>query len=128
MDGEDPLVVWGSGEQRRNFLHGRDAAEVTLRLIAAGVEGPVNIGYEDSTRIADLVDVICDVTGKRPRIVFDRSKPDGQPIKSADSSRLRSLTDNYQPQVSLRDGIEGMVEWYRRTFAARPAEAGHSRA
>lgn len=118
LDGEDPLVVWGSGEQRRNFLHGSDAAELTLRLVARGVEGPVNIGYEESTRIADLVDLICDVTGRRPRVVFDRSKPDGVPIKSANATKLRALTDGYVPRISLREGIEEMVEWYARRFAA----------
>jgi nucleoside-diphosphate-sugar epimerase len=117
LDGEDPLVVWGSGEQRRNFLHGSDAAALTLRLIAGEVEGPVNIGYEESTRIADLVALICEVTGRRPRIVFDRSKPDGQAAKSADSTRLRALTGGYEPRVSLRQGIEEMVGWYERTFA-----------
>ena len=116
LDGDDPLVVWGSGEQRRNFLHGRDAAEVTTRIIAAGADGPVNVGYEDDTRIADLVTLICDVTGRHPRVIFDRSKPDGLARKSADATRLRSLTGNYAPRVSLRAGIEEMVEWYRRTF------------
>jgi nucleoside-diphosphate-sugar epimerase len=119
LDGEDPLVVWGSGEQRRNFLHGEDAAEVMTRVIASGAEGPVNIGYEDDTRIADLVALICDVTGRHPVIVFDSARPDGQARKSADATRLRALTGNYVPRVSLRQGIEEMVEWYARTF--RPA-------
>src|SRR6266550_235471 len=76
LDGEDPLVVWGSGEQRRNFLHASDAAELVLRIIASGAEGPVNIGYEEATRIADLVALVCEVTERHPQIVFDRSKPD----------------------------------------------------
>lgn len=116
LDGEDPLVVWGSGEQRRNFLHGSDAAEVILRVIASGTEGPVNIGYEEDTRIADLVALICDVTGRHPQIVFDRSRPDGQARKSSDSTRLRALTENYQPRFTLREGVEQMVDWYARTF------------
>ncbi len=116
LDGEDPLVVWGSGEQRRNFLHGEDAAEAIVRVIEAGAAGAVNIGYEEDTRIADLVSLICDVTGRRPRIEFDRSRPDGQARKSADATRLRSLTGNYEPRVSLRQGVEEMVDWYRRTF------------
>jgi nucleoside-diphosphate-sugar epimerase len=116
LDGEDPLVVWGSGEQRRNFLHGSDAAEVIVRVIASGAEGAVNIGYEDDTRIADLVTLVCDVTGRHPAIVFDRSVPDGQARKSADSSRLRALSGNYEPRVSLRQGLEEMVEWYHREF------------
>ena len=121
LDGEDPLNVWGSGEQRRNFLHGSDAAELALRVIASGAQGAVNIGYEEDTRIADLVSLICDVTGRHPEIVFDRSRPDGQARKSADATRLRALTGGYEPRVSLRQGIEEMVRWYQRTFSATRA-------
>ena len=117
LDGEDPLVVWGSGEQRRNFLHGSDAAELALRVIGSGAQGAVNIGYEEDTRIADLVSLICDVTERHPEIVFDRSRPDGQARKSADATRLRALTGGYEPRVSLRQGIEEMVHWYQRTFS-----------
>jgi nucleoside-diphosphate-sugar epimerase len=114
---EDPLVIWGSGEQRRNFLHGSDAAEIIMRVIASGAEGPVNVGYEDDVRIADLFALICDVSGRHPQAVFDRSRPDGAARKSADSTRLRALTAGYVPKVSLRQGIEEMVGWYHRTFA-----------
>jgi nucleoside-diphosphate-sugar epimerase len=120
LDGEDPLVVWGSGEQRRNFLHGKDAAEVALRVIEAGAEGAVNIGYEETTSIAELVELVCDVTGRSPKIVFDRSRPDGHPCKSADATRLRSLTDNYVPAITLRAGIEEMLEWYHAQFLSPP--------
>ena len=122
LDGEDPLVVWGSGEQRRNFLHGSDAAQLALRVIASGAQGAVNIGFEEDTRIADLVSLICDVTGRHPEIVFDRSRPDGQARKSSDATRLRALTGGYEPRVTLRQGVEEMVEWYYRTFSStRPA-------
>jgi nucleoside-diphosphate-sugar epimerase len=116
LDGEDPLVVWGSGEQRRNFLHGADAAEVAWRIVTSGAEGPVNIGYEDDTRIADLVELICDVTGRRPSVIFDTNRPDGHMRKSADSTLLRALTDDYVPRISLRAGIEEMVRWYHERF------------
>jgi nucleoside-diphosphate-sugar epimerase len=128
LDGEDPLVVWGSGEQRRNLRHGIDAAEVIVRVIESGAEEPVNIGYEESTSVAELVSLLCDVTGRHPQIVFDRSRPDGAPRKAADATRLRALTGNYEPRVSLREGLEEMVGWYERTFGssavARSAEAG----
>jgi nucleoside-diphosphate-sugar epimerase len=114
LDGDDPLVVWGSGEQRRNFLHAKDAAEASLRVIASGAEGPVNVGYEDDIRIADLVALILDVTGRKPQVIFDRTRPDGQLRKAADSTRLRALTGGYMPRVSLREGIEEMVEWCRQ--------------
>jgi nucleoside-diphosphate-sugar epimerase len=119
LDGEDPVVVWGTGEQRRNFLHGRDAAELVARIIESGARGTVNLGYEEDVRIADLVALICEVTRRRPRIVFDTSKPDGQARKSADASRLREITGGYVPRVALRQGIEEMVDWYERTFGQR---------
>ena len=60
------------------------------------------------------------MTGRHPRVVFDRSRPDGQSRKAADSTRLRALTGGYEPHVTLRQGIEEMVEWYARTFSTRP--------
>ena len=118
LDGEDPLVVWGSGKQRRTFLHGSDAAELAVRVIEGGAEGAVNLGYEDDVPIADLVELILDVTDRRPRVVFDTTWPDGHPRKSADATRLRMLTSGYVPRVTLRAGIEEMVEWYHRSFPA----------
>lgn len=120
LDGENPLVVWGSGRQRRNFLHGSDAAEAIARVIAGGGEGAVNIGYEEDTSVAELVSLICEVTRRSPRIVFDTSRPDGAARKSADATKLRALTGGYEPRVSLRQGIEEMVEWYERSFAPAP--------
>ena len=124
LDGEDPLVVWGSGEQRRTFLHGRDAAELAVRLIESGVEGPVNLGYEDDIRIADLAALVGEVTGRRPQLLFDAARPDGQARKSADATRLRALTGGYEPQTTLHQGIEEMVLWYARTFGPGPTPPG----
>jgi nucleoside-diphosphate-sugar epimerase len=124
LDGEDPLVVWGSGRQRRNLLHGRDAAHVILRVVEHSHDAtPVNIGYEDDTPIAELVETILEVTGRRPQVVFDRSRPEGAFRKCADATRLRSLTDDYVPTVSLREGIVDMMDWYERSFG-RPDGAG----
>ncbi|MEW5984317.1 MAG: NAD-dependent epimerase/dehydratase family protein [Acidobacteriota bacterium] len=125
MDGEDPLIVWGSGQQRRNLLHGSDAAELMLRVVesAPGPE-PVNIGYEDDTSISELVDLICEVAGVRPAVVFDTSKPEGRFRKSADATRLRLLTGGYTPRVSLREGLLDMKGWYDRTFGRGERSAG----
>lgn len=117
LDGEDPIVVLGSGRQRRNFLHGRDAARLLLKVIERnpGPE-PVNLGFEEDTSIAELVALICDVAGMQPRVVFDATLPEGQFRKSADATRLRAITGEEGPLVSLREGIEEMVRWYDKEF------------
>ena len=120
MDGEDPLVVWGSGNQRRNLLHARDAMRLIMMIVAQDIGSePVNIGYDTDVSIADLVNLICDVAGVAPKIVFDRNKPEGRFRKCADAQRLRAVTRNYQPETSLRQGIEEMIEWYHRSFPAK---------
>lgn len=117
MDGRNPLVVWGSGKQRRNFLYARD----TVRLMMMVTEryactDSVNIGYEDDVSITELVSLICEVTGRHPEIVFDTSKPEGQFRKCVNSKLLRKITGDYKPEVSLNEGIQEMIEWYYRIF------------
>jgi nucleoside-diphosphate-sugar epimerase/glycosyltransferase involved in cell wall biosynthesis len=125
MDGEDPLRVWGSGRQRRNLLHASDATRLIMEVVASDAGPmPVNIGFDDDTTIADVVSLICEVSGKHPQVEYDTSKPEGRFRKCADATRLRSLTD-YQPQIGLRQGIEEMVhQWYSRSFQSRARDAG----
>lgn len=120
MDGNDPLRVWGSGKQRRNFLHVRDTARL-MNVITerAPIAEPVNVGYDDDTSIAELVQVILDVSGRSPALEFDTSKPEGRFRKCADATRLREVSQGYEPTVSLQEGIEEMLDWYRRTFEDR---------
>jgi nucleoside-diphosphate-sugar epimerase len=117
MDGVDPLVVWGTGQQRRNFLHATDIARlfmmVTERYACAK---PVNVGYEQDTSIAELVALICQVTKKFPKIVFDTSKPSGCLRKCVDATLLRKVTGGYEPQVSLEQTVHEMISWYHTTF------------
>lgn len=117
MDGEDPMLVWGSGRQRRNFLHASDATRLIMKVIEKdAVATPVNIGYDDDVTIAELVNLICEVSGKHPTLVFDTTKPEGRFRKCADATRLRQITDGYVPKVTLREGIAEMVDWYHRSF------------
>jgi nucleoside-diphosphate-sugar epimerase len=117
LDGQDPLVVWGSGRQRRNFIHARDTSRLMMLLTERyPCAQPVNIGYDNDISIAELVCLICKVSGKHPKIVFDTSKPEGRFRNCADATLLLEITDNYQAKISLRQGIEEMIEWYYQTF------------
>lgn len=119
MDGEDPVVIWGSGEQRRTYIHAADCAHIMKGLVEAGhTAGPVNIGAEETVSMVDLVKTITDVAGRNPNLTFDKSKPEGRFIKSSDSTTLRHALPGYAPRVKLRDGLARMVGWYNGMFPA----------
>lgn len=123
MDGEDPLVVWGSGKQRRNFVHASDATRAMLLVLENEVVArPVNIGYEDDISIAELVDLVCQISGRFPQVQFDVSRPEGRFRKAADATLLRQVTNSYQPRVSLEEGIAEMIEWYHRSFGGKAGQ------
>lgn len=117
LDGDDPVTCWGSGRQRRNFIHASDVAKLMV-LIAEKQRTalPVNIGYEEETTMAELLDVICKLAGLTPNVHFDTTKPEGKMTKSVDSARLQSLSDNYIPRISLKDGVAEMIQWYFTSF------------
>ena len=113
LDGEDPLVAWGSGRQSRAFVHASDIARAFMLLVEHHADpDPINVGHENETTIADLVRMICDLSGRHPRVVFDATKPEGAPRKSLSSARLRVATGGFTPEVSIEKGLREMVEWY----------------
>lgn len=118
MDGADPVVIWGSGRQRRNYLHAEDCARAMIGVLRSGSPDPVNIGTEDTVTMRELVELICRQGGVSPRLETDTTKPEGRFIKSADSTRLRRLVPDFQVTVPLDEGIRRMIGWYHRTFGA----------
>lgn len=118
LDDEDPMTIWGSGNQRRNYLHAEDCARIMVELVTRGHNGlPVNIGTEDTLTLTNLVRMICDISGREPNINYDLTKPEGRFIKSSDSTRLKSiLGDVPLVTISMREGISRMLDWYRLNF------------
>jgi nucleoside-diphosphate-sugar epimerase len=118
MSGDNPVVIWGSGEQRRNFLHVKDFAWgmklLTERYASAD---PINIGLEETVTIRELVDVILRVSGRQGGLVeCDRTKPEGRSIKSANSTKLRAIVPEFRSRTTLEDGMREVVDWYRLSF------------
>lgn len=118
-DGEDPVVVWGTGTQSRALVDARDIA----RAICDLAENPVahdgqavNIGHAAEITIGELARLLCDLAG-RPDvpIVFDTSKPDGYPRRAADTTRLRELI-GWVPSTPLVDTLAEMVKTYREKY------------
>ena len=108
---EKKLVVWGTGEPRREFLHVDDLAAACLLLLEK-YDSPeiINIGCGEDVTIRELAELICDVVGFDGELVWDKTKPDGTPRKLLDVTRIRAL--GWQPTIPLRKGIAQTYEWF----------------
>ena len=113
VDADDEVVLWGDGSPTREFLYVDDCVEGFV-LAAERYDGPepVNLGASREISIRDLAELVAEVTGYEGRIVWDESKPNGQPRRSVDGSRARDLF-GFEARTSLRDGLERTVAWYR---------------
>ena len=116
----DAPTLWGSGSPRREFLHVDDCAEACLLLMERySGEEFMNVGAGKDIPIADLATLVADVVEYRGTINWDRTKPDGTPRKIMDSSNMRQL--GWQPQISLKQGLQQTYEWYQSQQASAPA-------
>ena len=104
LRGDSEVVVWGSGQPKREFLYVDDMAAGCVLLLEKGInEGIYNIGSGTEVTIQELAETVMDVLGFPGKVVFDASKPDGSPRKLLDVSRMADL--GWHAQVSLREGI-----------------------
>src|SRR4051794_15735624 len=108
---EKKLVVWGTGEPRREFLHVDDLAAACLLLLEK-YDSPeiINIGCGEDVSIRQLAELICDVVGFHGELVWDKTKPDGTPRKLLDVTRIREL--GWEPTIALREGIAQTYDWF----------------
>jgi GDP-L-fucose synthase len=116
LSGARELVVWGSGEPRREFLHVDDLAEACLFLLQ-NYESPevINVGTGRDLTVRELAELICEVVGYQGELAWDASKPDGTPRKLLDVSKIKSL--GWQPKIPLREGVAQTYAWFRRHCA-----------
>ncbi len=123
MDGDDPVVIWGSGNQSRVFVHAKDVARGMMLVAEKAPAGePINIGHDKEVTIKELFKVICDVAGRHPKVIYDTSKPDGYARRAADVTKLRKYT-GFVPSISLEDGIREMHAYFAELRKAAPASA-----
>ena len=110
--GAQEIVVWGSGNPRREFLHVDDLAAACLFLLQ-NYESPevINVGTGLDLTIRELAELVCAVVGFKGELAWDSSKPDGTPRKLLDISKIKSL--GWQPKIPLREGIARTYDWFR---------------
>jgi GDP-L-fucose synthase len=116
----DPrIVVWGTGKATREFLYVEDAAEgILLAAERYNKPDPVNLGAGFEISIANLVEIIAKITGFEGEIVWDRTKPDGQPRRMLDTSRAL-IEFGFRANTSFEEGLKKTVHWYKEEYAVR---------
>ncbi|KAF1076900.1 GDP-L-fucose synthase [Methanogenium sp. MK-MG] len=115
-NGSDTVEVWGTGSASREFLYVDDAARgIVLAAEEFDKSDPVNLGSGMEITIRDLVDMISEITGFKGKIVWDTSKPDGQPKRCLDVSRARDEF-GFEAQMGFSEGLKRTVEWYQAHY------------
>ena len=113
------VAVWGTGAASREFLFVEDAAEA----IAAATEkydkpDPVNVGVGREITIKQLVDLIVQLTGFKGNVVWDTSRPDGQPRRVLDTSRAK-MEFGFEAKTDLEAGLRKTIDWYKANLGGR---------
>ncbi len=110
--GAPAIEVWGTGSASREFLYVDDAAEGIV-LAAERYDGaePVNLGTGQEISIRDLVELIARLTGFTGEIVWDTSKPDGQPRRCLDVTRAKELF-GFEARTPFEEGLRQTIAWY----------------
>jgi GDP-L-fucose synthase len=119
--GSEKIDVWGTGKASREFLYVGDAAE-GIRLATERFNGPepVNLGAGFEITIKDLVELIAELMDFKGGIVWDATKPDGQPRRMLDVSRAEKLF-GFKAKTKFRDGLKATIDWY---LASRKGSRG----
>ena len=116
IDRRDPeIVCWGDGSPTREFLYVEDCAEAIV-LATEQFDGPepVNIGTGSEIAIKELVELVAELTGFTGRVVWDTTKPNGQPRRCLDTRRAWALF-GFRAKTDFRKGLRRTIDWYRRT-------------
>lgn len=106
------IEVWGTGKATREFLYVEDAAEgIVLAAERCDKSDPINLGSGMEISIKNLVKLICQLAGYKGKIVWDKTKPDGQPRRMLDISRARREF-GFKAKTNFRKGLKRTIDWY----------------
>ncbi|OGC47745.1 GDP-fucose synthetase [candidate division WWE3 bacterium RIFCSPHIGHO2_01_FULL_42_13] len=113
--GEKQVTVWGTGKATREFFYVDDAARaIVLAAEKLNILEPVNIGAGFEISVKALANLIKNLVGYKGKIVWDTSKPDGQPRRMLDTSKARKLF-GFQAKTGFEEGLTKTISWYKKT-------------
>jgi GDP-L-fucose synthase len=112
--GKDEIVVWGTGNATREFLYAEDCAEgILMASEKYDKSEPVNIGTGQEISIRELFSLICEIVNFKGTVIWDTTKPDGQPRRCLDVSKAEKEF-GFRAKVGLKEGLRRTIEFYRR--------------
>ena len=110
-NGNSDVILWGSGNPMREFLHVDDLAQAVRFVLENQTDDFLyNIGSGKDLTIKELAETIQSIVGHKGLILWDKTKPDGTPRKLMDIRKI--LKTNWEPKISLNDGISSVYKWY----------------
>lgn len=107
LDKENPFVVWGTGNNVKDFLYVEDVVDGVMGAMKGKIT-PVNIGGGRGYKLRDIVDTILDLTGHKSNVQYDSSKPDAIMYRVLDTTKSR-----FVPQTNLRNGLIKTINWHK---------------
>jgi UDP-glucuronate decarboxylase len=113
LEGED-ITIFGDGSQTRSFCYRDDLVEGIIRMMDGPSDfvGPVNLGNPGEFTILELAELVLELTGSQSHLVY-RPLPEDDPLQRKPDIRLARENLNWEPKVSLRDGLAKTIEWFR---------------
>lgn len=116
FDGENPLKIWGSGNQTRAFLYVEDLAEgILLATEKYCVADPINLGTDEEVSIKELVNIILKLSNQKRKIIFDIAKLDGSPRRNSDNRKAKK-TIGFKAKTKFVEGLKKTIDWYKKSY------------
>ena len=110
------FIVWGSGTSLREFIYSEDVAKLT-RLLYDNYDGgdPVILSTSEEISIGSIVEIIADLMEYEGKIIFDKTKPDGQHRKPSDNSVIKSMFPDFE-FTPVREGLKKSIDWLNENY------------
>lgn len=108
MQKADPFIIWGTGNQTRDFIHMEDVVAATLEAVKQDIQGPVNLGLGRATSFNQLAEMVTEQCGYSPSIEHQIGAPEGVQYRVSNPSKMLSF---YKPKISLEEGISRAIKY-----------------
>ena len=117
MSPEEEFVVWGSGNQRRAFVHVSDVVDALELVLQKGMnKGAIQIGPSESVSIKEIANQIIKISNKSIKVRYDIDRPEGDMDRAANWEKARKVL-GWSPKIMMRDGLEDTYAWVTRKLA-----------